>query len=117
MYTTQWKIDPLKTSASLKMQGAVDTVINMMKQAGVKIPRQKRYLTDLRDHIKVILCNLISADGTGLDIWIRFFKGHDYTNGGTSPSGFRFTTSYLNKVTDFLAAHGVDCQIKWTDFT
>ena len=115
MYTTRWKIDPLKNSASPRMHWAVDTVIDLMKQSGVKIPRQKRYLRELRDHIKVILCNLISADGTGLDIWITFLKGHDYNNGGTSPTGFRFTTSYLNKVTDFLAEQGyIELKPGWT---
>ncbi len=104
-----WVIEPYKTCDSPVMVTLIDKVIELLKQEKnpkFSVPsKQPKYLNNLRDHIKVILCNLISAEQTNLNVWVSFLKGSDFYRLDSKNKGFQFTSVNVNKVTDLFIKH------------
>ncbi|MGD9700717.1 hypothetical protein, partial [Acinetobacter sp.] len=81
-----------------------------MKQDGdpkFSVPsNQPKNLMKLRDHIRVIMCNLICAEQTDPNLWISFLNGHGHLKKNPSLKGFQFSIRNVNKVVGFLEKHG-----------
>lgn len=98
-----WRLNRHKKFKGSGIEPTVSEILNRMVEYGVyEIPPQKAYLKRVQDHIRVILCNLISAYQTDKDIWISFLLGSGAYKYPRFTKGFRFSHQNVDRVTKFL---------------
>ncbi len=104
-----WWIDRHKICLSPSVELVTGHIIDYMSVVDLpeyNVPSQGKYYQGLKDHIKVILCNLISAAGDACDIWIGFRKDNNAYKKVWKKKGFQFSSRNLNKVSRFLFDYG-----------
>ena len=107
-------IDPYKTTPSPVIDKIIDHLISDMKQTKkYSVPTQQKNLNNLKDHIRVVLCNLIASFHQDPKVWIGFeLDKNAYQFDPAKKDEFQFTYTHVKKTTDFLTDNGYILLVK-----
>jgi hypothetical protein len=101
-----WNIDPNKTSDYLEIGFVVDHILFDMQLKDIPIPSQKKYLDNLKNHVKVIISNLYHAYSSDPERYIAYSRRRGEYKKIKGHKGFQFGYHNMKKVTDFLMENG-----------
>jgi len=100
-----WPVDNLKTSDDPSLELVVEHLLGEMRSCGT-VPGSGHALQNLRDHIKVILCNLLCASSTVSTMHIAFRRANGAYKKDPLFKGFQFSSLNVRRVTGFLGECG-----------
>ena len=84
----------------------LDSILFDMQFRDISIPTQKKYLNNLKDHVKVIVSNLYDAYSSDPEKYVGYLRRGGAYKKGEGCQGFQFGYQNVRKVTDFLKDYG-----------
>jgi len=101
----QWLVNKI-SGDDLEIEFVVNNILFDMELRGIPIPPQRKYLDNLKEHVRVIILNLCSAYSSDPEKYVGYLRRSGAYKRKWGYQGFQFGYYNLTKVTNFLTNYG-----------